>query len=105
MCKEAYDAFNNLALKFDRAVGTEGKATEAEVAQMVADYINALADRLSDEDLTVALDEFRLGKLRMKNAATSVKLWQESDVGQTRAQEFKRFIAELYMKMNPATAS
>ena len=105
MCKEAYDAFNHLALKFGQAVGTEGKATEAEVAQMVADYINALADRLSDEDLTVALDELRSGKVRMKNAATSVKMWQESEAGQKRSQEFKRFVTELYTRMNPAVAS
>lgn len=105
MCKEAYDAFNRLALKFRKAAGTDGNATEAEAVQMVAEYINALADRLSDEDLTVALDEFRSGKIRMKKAATSVKLWQESEAGEQRANEFKRLISELYTRMNTAAAS
>ncbi|MCD8489274.1 hypothetical protein QQ054_38295 [Oscillatoria amoena NRMC-F 0135] len=100
MCKEAYDALNHLAQRFHQTIGTEGQASEIEAAQIVAEYINALSNQLSDEDLVKALDEFRAGQDRMKRAATTIKLWQDSDEGQAKSVEFQRFIADLYARMS-----
>lgn len=106
MSKEAYDAFNRLARRFHDAAGAEGPATDEEAALMAAEYLNAVVEQLSDETLTTVLDEFRAGQLRMKNTATSVKQWLESDRGRRREREFKRFIAQLNSRMGdvaPAT--
>lgn len=103
MTQEAYEAFNRLAAKFQGAVGSKGQATEAEASQMVADCLNDLANRISEDDLSKALDEFRTGQDRIKKAFNSVEAWQTSDDGKRKEKEFKRLVAELYTKMNYST--
>lgn len=102
MSQEAYNAFNRLAYKFNQAVGESGPATEAEAAQMMAQYLDLLADRFSEAELGKALDEFRAGQTRMQKVMTSLDLWQKSGEGQQKEREFKQLVKDLYAKMSHA---
>lgn len=102
MNNQAYEAFNRLAMKLHQTEGTQGPATADEVAQIAAEYVNALVDRLTDEDLIRAIDEFRAGQTRMKQVAQSVQEWLESAAGHQRETEFKEFIAQLNTRMGNA---
>lgn len=99
MYKQAYEAFNRLAMKLHQARGSEGPVTETEAAQLAAEYINALMEYLSDDELVKAVDEYRAGQNRIKQVAESVKNWLDSEAGKQKEEEFKEFIARLSSKM------
>ena len=99
MSHQAYEAFNRLARRFHEAVGSEGPATENEAAQLAAQYINAVMEHLSDENLNAVLDEFRAGKERMQSTVVSVKTWLEEEADRRKQIEFQRFITELHSKI------
>lgn len=99
MSHQAYEAFNRLARRCHDAVGSEGPATDNEAAQLAAEYINAVMEHLSDQNLNAVLDEFRAGKERMKNTVTSVKEWLEEEADRRKQREFQRFVTELHSKI------
>ncbi len=99
MNKQAYDALNRLAKRLHQTPGTDGPATEAEVAQIAAAYLNTLVENLSDRELVQAIDEYRSGHTRIKQVSESVQKWLETDVGHRQEQEFKEFIAQLNSRM------
>jgi hypothetical protein len=99
MSHQAYEAFNRLARRFHEAVGSEGPATDAEAAQLAAEYINAVMAHLSDENLSAVLDEFRAGKARMESSMMSVQKWLEEESDRRKKREFEQFVTELHSKM------
>jgi UDP-N-acetylmuramoylalanine-D-glutamate ligase len=96
---QAYDAFNQLAMRLKATRGTEGPPTDEEVAQIAAKYLTALVEQLSEEDLIRAVDEFRAGESRMKQVSESIKIWLETTAGHEQEQEFKEFLALLNQKV------
>ncbi|WP_254567035.1 hypothetical protein [Oscillatoria sp. HE19RPO] len=99
MNNQPYDALNRLAMRLHQTQGTDGPATEAEVAQIAAAYLNTLVENLSDRELVQAIDEYRSGHTRIKQVQESVQKWLETDLGHRQEQEFKEFIAQLNSRM------
>lgn len=99
--KQAEAAFDRLKQRFLQARGSEGAATDAEATEMAIECISALGDYISDEELNRTLNDLRSRQARFQRVAGAIQRWQNRERDSQKTEEFKRFVAYLYDRVNP----